>query len=142
MNSALEVVDRQRWLAGLADAVQPVVRELLENSGALKDVLHGKFLGHPLHPVLVDIPTGSWTAAAVCDAFELMSGSDALASAADFSVAFGLAGALGSTAASLGGPLVFGEQIGVDHTATADRGEPEKFTAVARESELEERKPK
>ena len=48
--------------------------------------------------------------------------------------------ALASASAYLGGHLVLGEQMGVDHTATADHGQPEEFTAVMRESDLGERK--
>jgi nitrite reductase/ring-hydroxylating ferredoxin subunit/uncharacterized membrane protein len=49
--------------------------------------------------------------------------------------------AVASTAAYLGGHLVFGEQIGVDHTATANAGQPEKFTKVMPEADLKENKP-
>src|SRR3954464_14960025 len=34
---------------------------------ALKDFLHGGWLGHPLHPVLVQVPVGTWTSAGVLD---------------------------------------------------------------------------
>ena len=30
---------------------------------SLKDLLQGKWLGHPLHPALVHVPTGLWPAA-------------------------------------------------------------------------------
>jgi nitrite reductase/ring-hydroxylating ferredoxin subunit/uncharacterized membrane protein len=49
--------------------------------------------------------------------------------------------AVASTAAYLGGHLAFGEQIGVDHTATADAGNPKKFTRVMADDELKENKP-
>jgi nitrite reductase/ring-hydroxylating ferredoxin subunit/uncharacterized membrane protein len=51
--------------------------------------------------------------------------------------AFGIA--MGS--AFLGGHLSYGEQIGVDHTATADQDEPKKFVAVLDADELKENKP-
>src|SRR3954467_13507644 len=35
---------------------------------ALKDFLHGSWLGHPLHPVLVQVPVGSWASAGLLDA--------------------------------------------------------------------------
>lgn len=38
--------------------------------------------------------------------------------------------------AFLGGHLVFGHQIGVDHTATADAGKPKEFVPVIREDAL------
>ncbi|MEV6599184.1 Rieske (2Fe-2S) protein [Actinoplanes sp. NPDC051346] len=34
----------------------------------LRDVLHGTWLGHPLHPVLVQVPVGAFMSAAVLDA--------------------------------------------------------------------------
>ncbi len=35
----------------------------------IKDLLHGVWLGHPLHPVLVQVPVGAWTSAAALDLF-------------------------------------------------------------------------
>jgi nitrite reductase/ring-hydroxylating ferredoxin subunit/uncharacterized membrane protein len=52
-------------------------------------------------------------------------------------IAFGVA----MTAAYLGGHLVYGEQIGVDHTATADQDQPKEYTAVLAEGDLVEEKP-
>lgn len=51
--------------------------------------------------------------------------------------AFGLA----MSSAYLGGHLAYGEQIGVDHTATADQGTPKKFVDVLDAGELPEDKP-
>jgi len=45
------------------------------------------------------------------------------------------------SAAFLGGHLTYGEQIGVDHTATADATKPEKFTTVMKNADLKEDKP-
>ena len=36
---------------------------------ALKDFLHGSWLGHPLHPVMVQVPVGAWASAGVLDLF-------------------------------------------------------------------------
>jgi nitrite reductase/ring-hydroxylating ferredoxin subunit/uncharacterized membrane protein len=36
-------------------------------SGRMKDGLSGTWLGHPLHPVLVMVPIGSWTSASLID---------------------------------------------------------------------------
>ena len=33
----------------------------------MRDALHGLWLGHPLHPMLTDVPIGAWTSAAVLD---------------------------------------------------------------------------
>ncbi|MFF9690013.1 Rieske 2Fe-2S domain-containing protein [Streptomyces sp. NPDC014623] len=35
--------------------------------GPLRDALHGRWLGHPVHPLLVQLPMGTWLSAAVLD---------------------------------------------------------------------------
>ena len=65
---------------------------------AVKDFLHGVWLGHPLHPALVDVPLGAWTVALTLDALESLSGRDELGPGADAAVAIGLAGAIGAAA--------------------------------------------
>ncbi len=197
----VEFIDGQDWVRETADAVQGPVRDAFKQLGPWKDFLHGKWLGHALHPVLTDIPIGAWTTALAMDAVQMMTGSDGMAGASDLAIAIGLAGAAGSAitgladwsetdgraknvgivhgmlnlgaaglytasliarrgksrqrgvalsmlgyavasfSAYLGGHLVFGEQIGVDHTATPDQGQPKKFTPVMRASDLKERKP-
>ncbi len=52
-------------------------------------------------------------------------------------IAFGLAAGSGY----LGGHLTYGEQIGVDHTATADQNDPKQYVDVFAEADLEENKP-
>jgi len=93
----IRLIEQQPWLAELGETLQPGVREILENLGeGVNDLLHGKWLGHPLHPVLTDVPVGAWTAALVIDALELMSGNDGIGDAADLAVGVGLAGAVGA----------------------------------------------
>lgn len=195
----VDLIEKQEWLDKAADAVQPAVLHAFEAGGEagrkLKNFLHGTWLGHPLHPLLTDIPIGAWTAAATLDAFEL-AGNEEYKKGADAAIAIGLAGAVGAAvsgltdwtgtsgkkrkigimhgllnltattlyatslvmrrnkksrksaitlsmagygisamAAYLGGHLVFGEQMGVDHTATADEY-PEDFIAVLEASDL------
>ena len=36
--------------------------------GRVKDLLSGTWLGHPLHPMLTDLPIGFWTCSFVLDA--------------------------------------------------------------------------
>jgi nitrite reductase/ring-hydroxylating ferredoxin subunit len=38
----------------------------------VKDVLHGTWLGHPVHPVLVQVPVGAWVSAGLLDAIPSM----------------------------------------------------------------------
>jgi nitrite reductase/ring-hydroxylating ferredoxin subunit/uncharacterized membrane protein len=196
------IIDKQPWIDSASDPVQKAVKSALRQSGPLKDFLHGTWLGHPLHPVMTDIPVGAWTLAMVLDAFEAMSARKELRAGADFAVGVGLLGAVASAVtgitdwsetdyrakkvgfvhaamniaatslytaswimrgrrttrrsgvalsmlgyivagggAYLGGHLVFGEQIGVDHTATADSTKPEKFTSVMKDADLKEDKP-
>lgn len=198
-----DTIAKQEWLDAVGDPLQQGIHDVFGERGrGLKDVLHGTWLGHPLHPVLTDIPVGAWTVAAVLDVVETATGTDSMAKAADAAVAIGLAGAVGAAvtgltdwsetydrpkriglthgllnivatslyatslalrlrgrqrskaitlahlgyaisgfAAYLGGHLVFGEQIGVDHTATADAAKPEKYTPVLDDAELAEGKP-
>ena len=176
-----------------AEPLQKAVRAAIP--GDFKNLLHGTWLGRPLHPALTDIPVGAWTAAQVLDAI----GAD---DAADLAIGVGLVGALASAvtgladwsetddrarsiglvhgilnvvatglytgslimrkrkrsrqsgvalamlgyatavaSAYLGGHLVFAEQVGVDHTATADQKKPGKFTRAMKAEDLKNKKP-
>ena len=197
---ATQFIDRQRWLEPFADRLQSSLNDAVAAGGPagqqVANALHGVWLGHPLHPVLTDLPIGSWTVAAVLDAFEEVSGNRAFARGADAAIGLGVVGALGAAvtgltdwrhtddrarriglthgllntgalalyttslilrrlnarkagrgvamlgylvanaAGYLGGHLVFGEQVGVDHTAS--QLPPGEFTAVLRAAELPE----
>lgn len=93
-------LDRQDWLGEASDALQPAIKECFEAGGeagqAIKNFLHGKWLGHPLHPVLTDIPIGAWTVAFALDAMEIATGRKELAAGADAAIAVGLVGAVGA----------------------------------------------
>jgi hypothetical protein len=49
-----------------AQALAAVLRRVVR-PGPVEDVLTGTTLGHPLHPVLIAFPIGSWAAATVLD---------------------------------------------------------------------------
>ena len=49
----------------LTDWLQPLV-DWSESTG-LKDVLHGRQIGHSLHPIATDLPIGFWTSAMLLD---------------------------------------------------------------------------
>jgi nitrite reductase/ring-hydroxylating ferredoxin subunit/uncharacterized membrane protein len=53
-------------LDGPAKAIGKKIRELLP-AGPVKDALSGTWLGHPLHPLLTDVPIGTWTSATILD---------------------------------------------------------------------------
>ena len=196
-------MDRQTWLDPAADVLQEIITSSFELAGAggrrLKNLLHGTWLGHPLHPMLTDVTIGCWSATALFDLLETLDGSSELAPAADAAARAGLLSALATAAAGLtdwqhvdgrprrtglvhavlniaatslysaslvarargnrtlgkqlsglgfgalgasaflGGHLVFGEQIGVDHTANVDL--PDDFIAVLPAEKLPEGQP-
>jgi nitrite reductase/ring-hydroxylating ferredoxin subunit len=51
----------------LVGKVQAVVGRLVPAGSLQKDVLSGRWLGHPLHPLLTDVVIGSWLGAGVLD---------------------------------------------------------------------------
>ena len=61
--TALENAER---LDPLVDRVAAVVDTVLAPR-SLRDLLHGVPAGHPLHPVMVLVPTGAWISAALLD---------------------------------------------------------------------------
>ena len=60
-------LERATWLDGPAAVARTVVQRVLRHQG-IKDVLHGVWLGHPLHPGVAQFALGSFTSAAVLDA--------------------------------------------------------------------------
>ena len=196
----IKVVEQQAALEQLSDQIQPLVQNAFKSAGPagreLKNILHGTWLGHPLHPALTDVPLGAWTAALALDAMESISGRKELGAGADAAIAIGLVGAAGaavtgltdwsetngrarkvgllhgllnvgatvlystslvlrrkqkrnagmgfamlgfavsSASAYMGGHLVFGEQIGVNHAAAQEM--PKEFVPVLADGELRE----
>ncbi|MDX2649804.1 Rieske 2Fe-2S domain-containing protein [Streptomyces sp. NPDC001902] len=61
----MDTLEGQEWLDGLAAVVRKAVRALPLGRG--RDALRGLWLGHPVHPVLVQVPIGAWTSAGVLD---------------------------------------------------------------------------
>lgn len=100
----INAITRQEWLDEVGDVVQPAIINAFEAGGKtgqdIKNFLHGVWLGHPLHPVLTDVPIGAWTAAAVLDTLELM-GETRYKKGSDAAVAIGLIGAAGSAVTGL-----------------------------------------
>jgi nitrite reductase/ring-hydroxylating ferredoxin subunit/uncharacterized membrane protein len=66
-----QIVDRT---AG-ASRLDPLSRRLTELADrvpvAVRDALHGVWLGHPVHPMLAQLPVGAWTSAALVDVVAL-----------------------------------------------------------------------
>jgi nitrite reductase/ring-hydroxylating ferredoxin subunit len=80
------MIDQQgSWAKPLGERAQALIGDVFTARRPLKDALNGTWLGHPVHPMVTDVPVGAMTVAAVLDA----TGQDA---AADLAVATGLAG--------------------------------------------------
>lgn len=106
MFPALErFIDGQTWLDSLGDPLQKYIGSLYSNGGdtgkQIKDLLNGTWLGHPLHPVLTDVPVGAWVTTFVLDTVASMKDDQSLETAADISLATGLAAAVGSAVTGL-----------------------------------------
>jgi nitrite reductase/ring-hydroxylating ferredoxin subunit len=67
--SLMGILDRLADTTALDKAIEPARRAVLGTlrPQAVKDFLHGTWLGHPLHPVLAQVPVGSWLSAGVLD---------------------------------------------------------------------------
>ena len=59
-------VEHEKRLDTAVGALTGWIERLVPTGGA-RDALHGVWLGHPLHPVLTDLPIGAWTSAAILD---------------------------------------------------------------------------
>lgn len=79
-----------------ANKVAEVVDGLFEGE-RVRDTLSGTWLGHPLHPLMITLPIGSWAAASVFD----LSGDKKLQPAAQRLVGLGLLSAVPTAAAGL-----------------------------------------
>jgi nitrite reductase/ring-hydroxylating ferredoxin subunit/uncharacterized membrane protein len=69
----------------------------------LKIFLNGTWIGHPLHPMLTDIPIGAWTLTIILDLIGLLFRFPQLGLAASITVGVGVAGAAAAAAAGLAG---------------------------------------
>lgn len=59
-------VERAKVLDPVADAVAAGAGAVLR-PGPVKDALHGRWLGHPVHPLLIALPIGFWSGASLLD---------------------------------------------------------------------------
>ncbi len=65
-DSVVDRIEHTTALDRFATPLASAVSDLFGRSG-LKDVFSGSWFGHPLHPLLTDLPIGSWTSAMVLD---------------------------------------------------------------------------
>jgi len=101
-DSLMQMVDNPA-IDRLAEPMSKAVRGAYDAAGAAgqraKNLLHGVWLGHPLHPIFTDVPLGAWTTALALDA---AAGEDpGMRRAATFAMGVGLAGAAGAAITGL-----------------------------------------
>ncbi|WP_405114745.1 Rieske 2Fe-2S domain-containing protein [Micromonospora sp. NBC_01405] len=94
MRALLTRIEQNSALDRVGDRLQRAVQATIRPQ-RVRDLLHGVFLGHPLHPALVQVPVGAWISAAVLD---LMPGQRR---AATTLVGLGTVGALPAAVAGL-----------------------------------------
>lgn len=73
---AAEKIGEVEALDSVAEPIGGFVRNL-RGEGLARDVLSGAFLGHALHPLLTDVPIGTWTSATILDLLGGKSSEDA-----------------------------------------------------------------
>ncbi len=103
---AVAAIERQKWLDApgykLEHGLALVFTTLGRRGRGLQDLLHGTWLGHPLHPALTDVPLGAWTAAVVLDAADSVSRRpDGWRQAAQLAVGIGVLGGVGAALTGL-----------------------------------------
>jgi hypothetical protein len=72
-----ELLRQQTWIDQLAEPLQDAVQGFYKAPAGWRcpgRLLNGTWLGHPLHPVITDVPIGSWIAAVVLDGMESSTG--------------------------------------------------------------------
>jgi nitrite reductase/ring-hydroxylating ferredoxin subunit/uncharacterized membrane protein len=97
--------EQQEWVHELTNTIEEKIvvgayDKLGDAQWPIRNVLHGSFMGHPLHATVTDIPTGAWTTAFVLDTADVVFGKRELGPGADAAIGLGLAGA---SVASLSG---------------------------------------
>ncbi len=90
-------VNRQRWLDGVGAGLQKAAGVLFDHLGPasrpVEDALHGTPAGHPVHPAIIPIPIGAWTAVLALDYADK--------EGADLALDVGLVGALAAAVAGI-----------------------------------------
>ena len=101
--SAIAILGRQRWLDRPSYRLEHTLTLMFAAFGRRRElvsnVLHGTWLGHPLHPALTALPTGAVATALTLDAASVLPGhSTALRDASRLALGVGIIGSLGAAA--------------------------------------------
>jgi len=85
----------------IARRIQEAIFAQGEDGRNVADVLHGKQIGHPLHPILTDITIGSWTLGTFFDVLSILMRSPSSRKAADRLIALGTISAVPTALAGI-----------------------------------------
>jgi nitrite reductase/ring-hydroxylating ferredoxin subunit/uncharacterized membrane protein len=96
LHAAAQKLGEVAVLDAPANALGKAVRSAV-GPGGLKDVLSGRPIGHALHPLMTDVPIGTWTSATILD---VIGGQDADRAARRL-IGVGIAAALPTAASGL-----------------------------------------
>ena len=91
MKESLEHTLASPSLDPVAGPLHGAIGAALDRAPRLASLLHGDFLGHPLHAALSDVPVGAWITAAALDGLGAATGSSGFRLGADASIGVGLA---------------------------------------------------
>lgn len=99
MNIVRQTVRRLERIEALDKVAKPLAAAVSRavRPRALRNLLSGTYLGHPLHPVLTDLPIGAWMMSALLDAAD----GPAAEGAADLLVGVGVVTAVPTAASGL-----------------------------------------
>jgi nitrite reductase/ring-hydroxylating ferredoxin subunit/uncharacterized membrane protein len=115
LSALVDALAREERIDRVSGPVGDAVRRALDRQ-PLKDLLSGTWLGHPLHPMLTDLPIGFWTSSFVLD---LLGGRRSRAAATRL-VGWGVLSALPAAAtgaADWGDTTGVARRIGLVHAA-------------------------
>ena len=105
MDRLVHAVENQQWIDRPSYKLEHLValayNSLGGRSTTAQDTLHGRWLGHPLHSVLTDVPVGAWTAAMVLDTVSVVRRDPGTDGATRTVVGVGLVGGVGAALSGL-----------------------------------------
>ena len=102
-SQAISTLGRQQWLDRPSYRLEHVLTLIFAAFGRRRErvtnVLHGTWLGHPLHPALTALPTGAVATAVTMDAASVLPGQTAaMRDASRLALGVGIIGSLGAAA--------------------------------------------
>ena len=98
LKQATNAIQREAIVDQTAKSVKDVAMNIFGGGGkgkrTLRNALYGTWLGHPLHPLIVVVPAGSWVVSEMLDLVGAGSKDAGYDRAADVTAAVGMAGAV------------------------------------------------